>query len=282
MQSLRFIGHKSATATDNSINNIMDSSINNSQHRNNLSMATTATSLGAHHSSSNNPVTTTQQQYPQGSSVMGHNTNTFADNSNRGTTGPIAINPILANTDGSPTRSDHTHNGQVMSPTSSNSIRLLADSSSAALMNVINNSSSSMLLNSSLVSNESSNSGNVTNMAPMSNSEYESKLLINSLYRKGSRRRRLIQNPWDQLESMGLMSTTTNMESINPRYASRPEMCILSSNPGHYTSRHLRSSSGSSSSNNGLNSDNHVYECIDADSIHNYNINHQYQPYGHR
>lgn len=279
MQSLRFIGHKQPATMDSS--NIMD--ISSTSHRNNLSLApTTATSSGLHHNnnSSNSPVTITQlQQVPRGSSVMGHNTSTFADHGNGTTTGPIAINPILGSDNGvigSPTRSD-------------NPIRLLADTSSAALMNVINNSAAMMMNNQSnlVSSNDDStttttnlNGGNMTN-----NSEYESKLLINSLYRKGSRRRRLIQNPWDHLEYMGLMSTA-NMESINPRYSSRPE--LFGHGSGHYVlgnaGRHLRSSSSGSSSNNVSNLDNHVYECIDADSIHNYNIitPGQYHGHGHR
>lgn len=264
MQSLRFIGHKS-TATDSN-SSIMDN------HRNNLSTMApaTATSLGVHNSS---PVITTlhpQQQYLQGSSAIS-NINTFAD-SGRGTTGPIAVNPILGGSNlGSPTRQSGDGDMMMMSPTSSNNIRLLADTSSAALMNVINNTSAMMINNQQSLVNDSSNSratcsGN--NFNSTSDNYGSSKLLINSLYRKGSRRRRLIQNPWDQLESMGLMSTT-NLESLNPRYASRPELFA-----GHHNfataGRHLRSTS-SGSSNSNVNSD-HVYECIDADSIHNYNI----------
>lgn len=227
-------------------------------------------------------VTTTQllQQGQQAMSSVTSNS-TFVDN---GTTGPIAVNPILGGTDLlSPTR-DYvegsvegsskkrifpdsssaaliTRDNVEVSVEGSPTMRILVDSSSAALMNVINNSCAMLnqnLVNSSKVSTQNNVPGK------MSSSEYESKLLVNSLYRKGSsRRRRLIQNPWDQVESSHHL---VSLESMNPRYASRPELF-----PGHgtalYLSRHLRGSS----SNNVNNSD-HVYECIDADSVNNYNI----------
>ena len=239
-QSLRFIGHKSMNGTETSRGNNLSAGTSGVVQQE-YPVATTVTSSGVQQQAM---VTTTPllQQGQQAMSSVTSNS-TFADN---GTTGPIAVNPVLGTDLLSPTRDN-------VSPT----MRMLADSSSAALVNVINNSSAMLnqnLVNSSKVSMQNNVPGN------MSSSEYESKLLVNSLYRKGSsRRRRLIQNPWDQVESTHhLMS----LESMNPRYASRPELF-----PGLYFSRHLRGSS----SNNVNNSD-HVYECIDADSVNNYNI----------
>jgi hypothetical protein len=95
------------------------------------------------------------------------------------------------------------------------------------------------------------------------------------------RRGNLISNPWETSDH----HTALDFESINPRYGSRTQdhqqQRMMSNNTAagllskHLLQPHQRNVSSHSSSSNSMsmsgNSD-HVYECIDADSVNNFQI----------
>jgi len=196
-----------------------------------------------------------------------------------GTTGPIVVNPVL---DGDNSTSDNSmsHPLSGVGHSVDNLLEASNHSSSSNGSNspaTANNKMSQMITN-SLYRTKAGGSGR--------GRQY----LHGQLNHQDYIRRNLISNPWETNGQSG----QNIFESINPRYASRPEILSYTSSTSRTINGQPLLSMGSHhlllqdhppfsqgqlnhhhhNQQQQFNNPEHVYECIDAESVNNFNLHH--------
>ena len=293
---------QSLNETSSITNNSSSSTNNNSTCSSNNSSSTITTSAVGSSGFSNNRLQQHQQLHQQQPAQQRNNNSlscsSFSVDDNNCTTGPVIVNPLI-----SPCDDDDDADG--------NSFGVNDDADdgdgddgvpSPVNESAFNPSSGLFSHHESMMGSSSSKPNVIFNGSSLVNAcnDYESRMqLVNSLYQSKTRvrssshnrttdqRRRgvgnLISNPWAQDPNAVL-----DFESLNPRYGSRPEISGSSNarsaaatphlhhQQEHHHPNHPHISSHQSLANSGTaaaaNSE-HLYECIDADSVNNFNIN---------